>query len=329
MSDTGIATERRSQTGQQDTHPRLSYCIEYQPQLVEEAVLRGIVGHADERTFRAERDAIYHLQDEDREESFEVLHQRWFEQLGMHVPLTDVLSCWSILQTDTDRCLLLKALGRKETGVELFVSDDESGQSQGKMRSIVIQLTPEMLTQTEPLVDFLRRELLHLVDMLDSDYGYDPYLPKSPIGPTYDRLLQERYRILWNITIDGRLYQKEWLPSTVRDQQLLYFRNVFAGPQKEQEIAFSFFFDNWPHTHKELVAAALFPESWFTSSNPGAESKGQCPLCHFPSFTLLSVTASFPTDLVNQMQEQHPNWNPTLPVCQQCADLYELRSDRL
>ncbi|MFQ5652951.1 MAG: hypothetical protein ACE5IY_23735, partial [bacterium] len=156
--------------------------------------MRAIAGHAEERIFRRERDAIYNLRDEEvREEAFQILHQQWFERIGLHEPLEEVLSYWPILQTETQRCLLVKAHGKKEIGTELFVDENNSDHSEGKIRSVVIQLSPDLLLQTAPLLDFLRHELLHVVDMLDPEFGYDPCLPKSEIGPTYDRLLQERY----------------------------------------------------------------------------------------------------------------------------------------
>ncbi|MFQ5641149.1 MAG: hypothetical protein ACE5IR_24490 [bacterium] len=302
-----------------------SYCIEFQPQLVEDAVLRAIAGHADQGLFREERNALYHMQDDEaREEAFQLLHQRWFERIGLHEPLEQALTYWPILHTHTHRCLLVKASTKKEIGAELFVAEDHSGQSECEIRSVVIRLIAELLIQSEPFLNFLRRELLHVVDMLDPEFGYEPNLPKSEIGPTYDRLQQERYRILWDITIDGRLQRNNFLPASVRETHWTIFKNVFPGLREELERVFNFFFYNTSPKHEELALFSLSPETWLGHSNSNSESKGICPLCHFPSHDLVCAK-SLSTTVLQEIGTEHPSWNPLHSICRQCADLYELR----
>ncbi len=304
-----------------------SYRIEYQPQLIEEAVLRAILGHPDERLFRVERDRIYELQDEEiREERFQEMHQRWFERLGLSAPLNDVFVRGSILKFYTSKCLLVRARSKKDVGAELYVDLKDSGIEEREKRSIVIQLTVELLTQSKQLLTFLRHELLHILDMLDTEFGYESNFPKSQMGPTYDVFLQERYRILWDITIDGRLYQNGWLPSTVRDKHLRVFKNTFPGQIKELEHMFSHFFDKWPHTHHELISFAQSPETLFASSNSELSTKGQCSLCYFPSFDLIiNPPLDLPIHLINKIQKDYPAWKPADPICRQCVDLYDFR----
>jgi hypothetical protein len=150
-----------------------------------------------------------------------------------------------------------------------------------------------------------------------------PDFPKTSVGPTYDRFLQERYSVLWDITIDGRLYQKGWLPPSVREKHWTIFKRVFPGLEKEVERLFTFFFDQGPHTHLDLVAFAQNPEKWIgtTGENP---TKGRCALCHFPSFHLINP-AHLPAALFAKIHQESPAWNPTEPICQQCADLYSSR----
>lgn len=327
MTIRGTVIDRKKQSHtryQSDKRPS-SYCIEYQPQLVEETVLRAIVGHAEERIFRRERDAIYCLGDEEaREEAFQTLHQHWFEHIGLHEVIEGVFTHWPILKTHTHRCLLVKASGKKEIGAELFVAEDNSGQKENGIRSIVIQLTPELLIQSAPLLDFLRHELLHIIDMLDPEFGYNPSLPKSEIGPTYDRLLQERYRILWDLTIDGRLRRKNFLPASAEKKHWQIFKKTFSGPSNELKSIFALFFDNTAPRHQELVSFALTPENWFSRANLESEPKGICPLCHFPSYQLLEAK-SLPSNVLHEISKEHTHWNPAQRICQQCADLYELR----
>lgn len=304
----------------------IAYYIEYHPQLIEEAVLRAIERHPKERQFRIERERVYESQeDEAREEAFQELHQRWFECLTLNSPLQEVFSYWPILRQATYKCLLMKARSRKEAGVELYVAPKVTGVPERKRRTIVIQLTAELFCYSQQLLNFLRHELLHIVDMLDPKFGYDPNFPKSQINPAYDRLLQERYRILWDITIDGRLCRNGWLPESTKAAHWDIFKNTYLGPVKDLEIVFAFFFNNEMHTHQELLSFAQSPESWFVNAHSASTSNGRCSLCHFPSFQLIIASTHLSTIVINEIQRDRPNWNPTQPICRQCADLYEAR----
>ncbi|MFQ5706952.1 MAG: hypothetical protein ACE5HO_05845 [bacterium] len=304
------------------------YRIEYQPQLVEESVLRAIAGHSDERLFRKERNRLYELEDaEAREAAFHDLHTRWFKRLGLGRTFQQALEYWPILQTSTHKCLLVPARSKKDVCAEMYVAPKNSALAERQRRSVVIQVTTELLCRPQQLLSFLRHELLHIVDMLDPDFGYEPNLPESEIGPTYDRFLQERYRVLWDITIDGRLHQKGWLPDSVREQHWAVFRNTFPGPTEGLEPVFSFFFDGLVPTHQELLSFCRAPESWLEEADTAFNPKGRCSLCRFPSHQLIDAPAILVPGLIDKIQKAHPQWRPTQPICRQCADLYELRLD--
>ncbi|MFQ5677380.1 MAG: hypothetical protein ACE5G1_15940 [bacterium] len=303
----------------------VDYPIEYQPTLVEEAVLWAMPGHPLETVFRSERDAVYAIVDaEVREDAFQTLHQRWFERLNLDQPVRDTLEYWLILKERTSRCVVLKAHSKKEIGAELFVANSQD-KSDRKNHSIVIQLTSELLIQTELLGQFLHRELLHIVDMLDPEFGYQPQLPKSDFGPTYDRLLQDRYRVLWDIVVDGRLIQSGFLPASVQERHWRTFKKTFPGAGQDLRKVFDFFVSTATPRHQELVSFALSPETWLADNDARSNSKGICPLCHFPSFALKDVAANLHPWIVSKIQNAHDDWTPDRPVCQQCLDLYDMK----
>jgi len=308
-----------------------SYRVEYHPQLIEEAVLRIIIGHPKESLFRKERDRIYEFTDiEEREEAFQQLHGRWFNHLGLGEPVRQVFKLWPILTASTHRCLFVKARSTKEIGADLYLACGERDRPEPSRteRTIVVQLTPELLCQSPRFLDFLRREMLRIVDMLDPCFGYEPNFPKGPMGP-YHRFLQERYKVLWDITVDGRLYKKGWLPTSVRETHRMLFKRTFPSLQEELEKLFSYFFDQGPHTHPELVSFAQSPEKWLARTTDieagfksAPTSKGLCALCQFPSFHLINPL-DLPADLLAQIQREHPAWSPREPICRQCVDLYD------
>jgi hypothetical protein len=315
------------------THGK-SYCVEYHPQLVEEAVLRLIRGHPKEDLFRKERNRIYEFtHSEEREEAFQQLHERWFNHLNLGEPVQQVFKLWPILITSTHRCLFIKARSTKEMGADLYLARVKRDRPELSRRDrvIVVQLTPELLCQSPQFLTFLQREMLHVVDMLDPHFGYEPDFPKGPLGPSH-RVFQERYKILWDITVDGRLYKKGWLPFSVRETHKMLFSRTFPSLQGEKlESLFSYFFDHAPHTHQELLSFAQNPEKWLagtTDIERGFKSipssKGWCALCRFPSFQLINAV-DLSIDLLAQIQQEHPTWNPQEPICWQCKDLYETR----
>ena len=122
----------------------------------------------------------------------------------------------------------------KKEGAELFVAPDE--QLKGTTRRIVsILLRPESLLQEKSLLTFLRHELFHVADMIDPPFAYEPTLPKAEGGPTYDSLITNRYRALWDVTINGRMVRRGWISDCVREQQLAEF--VRAFPMLERKCA--------------------------------------------------------------------------------------------
>lgn len=302
-----------------------SYCIEFQPQLLEDAVLRAIIHHPEERDFWWERDRLYeNNESEDREKAFQHLHEKWLQRLGLANPLRQVLALWPILTEATNRCLLIKARSKKNLGAELYFTPTASGASVRERRTIVVQLTPELLAQSETFVEFLRHEFLHIVDMLDPHFGYEPNFPKTAAGPAYDHFLQGRYSVLWDMTIDGRLQRQGWLSPAAREQHFSLFKRAFQGSEEKLSEAFSFFFDHNSHTHRELMEFAQHPEKWLGGERATVSFKGRCALCHFPTFQLINPS-ELPADLAGKIQEHFSGWNGAEPICQQCVDLYEAR----
>ena len=304
------------------------FCFEMQPALIEDAVLRAISAHPQEQEFRKQRDRIYSENDDDkREQSFQRLHERWFEILGLGKPLHQVFEQWPLLKVSTRRCLLMKAQSRGEAGAELYIDPAAQGTTERDNRTVIIQLTAEMLCSPQSLLRFLRHEMLHIVDMLDPSFGYEPTLPRSGLGPAYDHLLQQRYAVLWDITIDGRLHKNGWLPESVRDRHFAMFKRTFQGRDADWERVFSHFFDMEGHTHQELMSFAREPDERLGGATPRMSGAGRCSLCHFPSYQLID-SARYPTEMMIAIQKDYPTWRPTDPICQQCLDLYAARRTR-
>src|SRR5262249_36750907 len=83
-------------------------------------------------------------------------------------------------------------------GAELYVNS-------GTGRNGVLALRAERFTHPAGLEVFLRHEFMHLHDMIDPAFGYSLELDRPAPGAMQRRLTRERYRLLWDITIDGRI----------------------------------------------------------------------------------------------------------------------------
>jgi hypothetical protein len=233
--------------------------IEYEPRLVEDAVLRALSGRAEEAEFRAERDPLYEIADpEEREARFRAFHAAWFRRLGLGQGIDEALQEQPSVAANVLRCLVAYTPWAREEGAELFVPSRSTAAAPLEP-VVLIRLRPETLTLSDRLRALLRHELLHIVDMLDPDFGYEPWLPSSGAGRAKEQLVRDRYRVLWDAYIDGRLARLGGAPAGIRAERLSEFRRAFPMLGERAEETFEHFFEAASCRHAELMAFALDP----------------------------------------------------------------------
>jgi hypothetical protein len=220
---------------------------EYEPAFVEAAVLAALRGRAEQRRFHAERDPLYEV--DDGEAGFAALHARWFERLGLERPLRQALAERPEIETGCARCVVLRAPATRAEVADLLVSPPGSP-------DLLLRLTPETLATPERALALLRHELLHVADMLDHDFGYEPDLPSGEGAALLDQARAGRYRVLWDAYVDGRLVRDGRAPSARRAERLNEFRRAFPAFGERVEAVFARFFDADRCTHADLVAFA-------------------------------------------------------------------------
>lgn len=303
---------------------KLGIPLRYDLGLVEEAVFLAIESHPEAKRFHRERDRIYRItHSEERERAFQDVHQAWFFQLGLAEQLEKAISEQPLLSSEVKSCFVSRAPGKQEEGAELFVNPEEK-LSEKERRTVSIFLRPESLLNPSALLTFLRHELMHIADMVDPGFGYEPDLPTAEGGPTHDRLLKDRYRVLWDATIDGRMIRRGWGAESLREDRLREFCRTFPMFGQENESLFSRFFDREPHTHVELVAFVLDPRA-IAGTPAGPHPGSRCPLCGFPTYTFEPEPERLSPELVLQITQDFPRWHPSHGLCKQCADLYRAR----
>ncbi len=300
--------------------------LRYDPRFMEEAVFFALRGPPEARTFQKERDRLYKIPDiEERDGAFQDLNLAWFRRLGLALPIEKAIAEQPLVTSSVKWCVVSGAPGKKEEGAELFVST-ERGLNERERRTVRLLLRPESLFDPERVLTFVRHELLHIVDMLDPNFSYEPSLPAAEGGPTHGRLLKERYRTLWDATIDGRMVRRGWAPERSRGDRLAEFCQTFPMFGQDSESLFSRFFDQEPHTHAELVAFACNPDASVRGSLAAARLGGHCPLCGFATYSFEPEPVRLPKDVIAQITQDFSRWHPSDGLCLQCANLYRARS---
>ncbi|HSF04663.1 MAG TPA: hypothetical protein VLG10_02635 [Methylomirabilota bacterium] len=229
---------------------------EFDPRLVEAAVLTASRGHAVEGEFHAERDRLYEILDlEAREAAFDAHHARWFARLALDQPFRRALAEQPAIAASCGRWLVAGARARDEAA-DLLVGADVRP-------TLLVRVTPEAIAVPGRLWRLLRRELQHIADMLDPGFGYEATLPASVGEGPRGRVVRDNYRLLWDAWVDGRLLRRGLLPASARGDRLADFARVFGHLGVAVETVFDRIFCADQLTHRALVAfAAGGPDSW-------------------------------------------------------------------
>jgi hypothetical protein len=234
----------------------------YSPVLMEEAVLlvEPTLPAADRRAFRRERDRIYEVvEPADREARFTAFHQRWFVRLELYHGVERVVAERPELAARLDDCRVVPAAKRTDEGADLL--DRVALGHPGAPPLLVMRLRPATLVEPDVLRLLLRHELTHVWDMLDPAFGYERVLPGCEDGPAHDNILRDRYRVLWDVSIDGRLVRAGLGDEAMRVVRWREFAATFPMLGSRARGAFEDWFDRLTPTHAALMAFALRPAS--------------------------------------------------------------------
>jgi hypothetical protein len=297
----------------------------YDPRLIEEAVFHAQRDSYLSAEIQERRNCIYEIADVDeRERLFNELNRAWFDRLGLGKAIEQSLQEQPLIGAHVERCFAVGTSQAKEEGAELFVAPDDVKNGHGR-RTLRLLIRPESLLNEEELRVFLRHELFHIADMLDPSFAYEPTLPKAEGGPTYDSLITNRYRVLWDVTIAGRMLRRGWCAAAVRDQELNDFRHAFPMLYEKCEEFFERFFGAAEPRHRELAAFAFDPRAATDNCLNQAVAGTHCSLCRFPTHTFASEPANLGAEVLAAIKEDFPDWTAIKGLCAQCADLYRGR----
>lgn len=296
------------------------YPLRADHRLVEETVAARVrqLTPRSQRLFHRERERIYDTPDpEERENSFRELHGRWFERLELAAPIHQALGERPSVLSGTEQCRIFLAVSRKEEHADLLVP--EAGISGGRSPSLVLRVRTQVFLEPEALLAFARREVLHVADMLDPEFGYQRSLPDSSQGPSFQNLLVDRYRTLWDTTIEGRLHQEGRGTEGARNRRRREFARTFRMLGDEVETMFLRWFECREPRHAEMLAFAENPRS----ARPAEGWCGYCPVCRMPCAA--PGAAQLSPGALREIRGDDPGWRVEHGICRQCIDLFETR----
>lgn len=259
---------------------------------------------------------------ERRDAAFRLLHERWLEQLGFQLELSNLAAEFRFMSEHASRLVVREATGRGTQSVELF----------GAVGRYTVGMTLAVATLLDPraFCYFARHEFMHIDDMLDPGFAYDEAVRPRAAGRSAEALLRDRFAVLWGMSCDARIEASGLLPQAVRPRRIDEFVRAFQFTGDSTALAaFDEVWDAYRRsrpTHRELVDSATRGMAHAndatvrtTSTSPGSP----CPLCGFSTFDwadsdrLGAVAAAVSKDF--------PAWSSELSLCGRCAELYRSR----
>lgn len=265
--------------------------------------------------FHREREKLYSILEPDaRNAAFFQLHLEWFREWGLEKLVTELVAEFPLLSNSLSALVLRKSRAMHDEGAELYVAENGD-------RNAILALRPELFERPAVLRNYCRHELMHICDMVDPAFGYLPELLVPGLNPAQRRLARERYRLLWDITIDGRLTLAGHVPIATREQHALSFDRTFSfwRQEKRAETVASLWQNRAPR-HSTLLELIADPRGLRDAHQPGPGAP--CPLCEFPTFSWAQVDR-LPPETITRVAQDFPIWTPIDGMCERCLEAYE------
>ena len=313
--------------------------IKYDHQLVDDIVCKGLAAQEASgdytlyKEYHDKRDAIYEMDEERRPRRFRELDEEFFNRLGYDTFLSEVFDEYPDIEEKIKEVHVRRATTRQNEGSNVV---DEG-------TKVIIRLYPELFIEgSSEIRTVIRHELMHVSDMMNSkfEYNVDEDFGRSPME---ERIIRDRYRLFWDISVDGRLINSGRETTASKEERKKEFDSFFSKiPEETRDLIFEKLWNSeepLPHnkmvelskdTNLVLALAAgnrsvdeLVEETKDLGPLPGTT----CPLCGFPSFDWIEEVAN-DEDTAKVINEEYPDWKPQDGVCSRCAEYYKIKAGK-
>jgi len=303
--------------------------LRFDPAFVEEAVfleLRRLrsAGHGEvASSFHREREAVYELPDaQQRDIAFQQLAHCTFEALGLAELFTARLSEFPHVVAHVELLVVRRVWNNKDEQVELYIG--QPGDARLTLHvstTLFIGLQAMRCLDRGKLTAFLRHELMHVDDMLDPAFAYEPHPAFGGECETEHDLIRERFRLLWNVWVASRMRRHDW-PLPEAEQHRRKLDRAFASWQPRRREAVLQDLGSLDRcTQRELLDLAKDERLTRMLGAGGV----RCPLCHFPTRDGVRAWDGEWAPVAQAIQADYPDWTPAHGACVQCAELYRTR----
>ena len=296
--------------------------IKWEQALIEESVFL-VIKLAEEtgETALAARfhDGINHVYDqftgETRESALGKFYEDSFHQLGLAAIFENVVREFPLIVRARIPISVRRVWDRKLEGAELYVRDED--------KMVLVGIQTVRLLDRKLLTSFLRHELMHVSDMLDPVFQYQPDSKLGGINRIEDDLIRRRFQLLWNLYVSIRILKMGHVPFLAAEQ--LKTRLTASFPlmdQSAQEDKLDQVLGRENVTQEELLALARGERSHRLIGEGGH----LCPLCGFTSFDRVDYAKLENRSVAQTIQTERPDWTPSLSSCRQCLELYQTQN---
>lgn len=282
---------------------------------------------------------------DDREEEFKKLYQHLFAKWGFADIFREAFDEAPEVKAKIGIVLVRGVLKESQEGVDILrkwgtveAKLAEKFEEEG-LKGVGVKLIPRRFYDPA-LSRYFRHELMHIADMLNEDFGYDPDT-KVGFNPGEEHLILNRYRILWCLHIDSRLVRDGKEPMFNREYRFREFRSWYRKiPPTQVESVFEGLWQTDFLSHAELAEMAADTMRVLEravdledSEAPPVPTKPllmpgfPCPLCRFPTYTWVEdLEEKVEGYVLDFIRENHPGWDVEYGACDRCIEVYKLRA---
>lgn len=302
--------------------------VKYHPRLAEK-VLHAEIRRREKQGDGSLRDQhsdlaepLYALSPTVRDAEFKRVNLALFLKLGLQNALEEILRAFPVCEK-VDEAFVVDSEVEEEA--DLF-------QDGGRLR-VVMKIRAESFFDDPHLRGLLQHELTHLADMLDAEFRYD----RTPLAssPIEDTIFRERYRVLWDVTIDSRLIksgQPTVATKALRQREFQALYQKFG--QRECEAVFEHLWSRERIAHPELREYAKDPRALLRAAGIEARESAMlpgllCPICGFPTYQWATNPDQIEGDVVEHIRQDVPDWRPEQGICERCLEAWTLRAQGL
>ncbi len=261
----------------------------------------------------------------DRAEGFDGVYRRLFSEWGYEGLIEEVVGEYALVVAGVDEIWLACAERQGSAGADL------GGPA---LKQLGISLQPDLFLDPDALRLFLRRELLHVEDTLDPEFGYRSGFLLMGRPAAMENLARDRLRLLWGISVDGRIARRFPAYRRLRTERLAEARGMYRSlPEELPERLVDSLWSGPRPRFEELRLRACTNEKLLEAYLPEArEAVGAflpgspCPLCGFPVARIVVEWESEQrAQLARRIREDFREWRPQLGACERCLEGYAVR----